>query len=357
MAQIETSSLRRIFIPAAFAMLGWGSAFASKDFQIQGRLGLGAGQVQEGEIENHFETRLGFKTKRKNGARAYVELRADEGSRDVSLQDSFLDWRNDEKTSRIRAGRGKKILGWEYDYPTSDRLSIRRTLTYDFLANRQLVGRDYFIGYQWTRLPPANEESPTSDLDSSVGNPAFLIDPTETLKLGADFHYNESRDSAIILSASTLPSAHLRFGAWASIQWNRGQFDEVTRSLSSMLSALFEIPGHRVAAECYFGDDPYRTQVEHSFGEGRNVRAVSLKGEYGAYLGDFNPYIVGTVLWKDLANRGDRTDERIVGLRYFFSENLNLAGEYLHRENRSTYDTTSESYSYKTFALLGRYYF
>lgn len=359
--------LRRILLIAGLEALVSVNAYATKDFKLQGRLGLGAETVQEGEVENQFEMRLGIKTKRRHGARGYLEIRADEGDREVSVQDAFLDWGNEEESSRIRAGRGKKILGWEYDYSTSDRLSINRSLLYDFLANRQLVGRNYFIGYQWTSVRPApngtpqgeNElpESGSSNLDSSMVNPFIMIDPSERWTLGSSFHYNESRDSAIILSATTSPSPSWRFGGWIEFQWNRGQFSDTTDSFETMFSVLYQESAHRTAVELFFGDDPYRTQVEKYYGGGRNVRAAGAKAEYGLYFGGFNPYTVATLLFKDVDHYGDRTLEVIGGLRYFFSEGLNLAAEYRHNRSTSAYDTTSEPYSYGTFAVLGRYFF
>jgi len=360
-----------VIVGVLTGLLFMDQAFAAKDFKLQGRLGIGASSTPANELEHEFEMRLGIETKRKKRVKAVVELRADEDGREATINDAFIDWRNKAKTSRIRGGRGKKILGWEFDYSTADRLSISRSLTYDFLSNRAIVGRDYFVGYQWTKFREVEEadedegnegtieegrKGSTSDLDSSRGDPTHLIDSTDAWKLGIDFHYNESRDSAFIASATHSLSENLRLGAWAIFQWTRGQY-RVSDSTGLMTSVLYQTGIHRAEFEIFYGDDPYRTQVEKMYGPGRNIRVTSVKGGYALNVGPINPYVVGTMFWKDLDHPGDSTREGIFGLRYYLNDDLSFAGECRITKNESSFDTTSEPYLSRIYALLGRYYF
>jgi hypothetical protein len=340
------------------------------DFKMQGRLGLGAETNADDRVEDVFETRLGIRTKRKKGTRVNVELRADEGSREVLINDAFADYRDKSKTHRVRGGRGKKIMGWEYEYPTADRLSIHRSLAYSYLADRALVGRDYFVSYHWfdradepaessekdSETEEVEAKTRESDLDSSVANPTFMIDPDQKWKLGASVHYDESKNAAYILDAIATLGDKWRVGAWLSMQWTRSQHRRLD-TLEGVLSALFQSGKHRATAEVFAGGDPSRTLIAKFYGSGRTVSFAAAKLDYGAYFGEWNPYIVLTRLWRDLAHRGDYSDERILGIRRYLGEDFSVAAELRSAVSRSDYDLTTVPYQHETVGFIARYFF
>jgi hypothetical protein len=345
---------------------------AKPDFKLQGRLGLGAETNDEDRVDDIFETRLGFRSKRQKGVRANVEVRADEGSREVLINDAFAEYQNEEKTFRIRGGRGKKILGWEYEYPTANRLSIHRSLAYQFLEDRALVGRDYFVSYQWfDRHSESNGENPEEvdsdrsdsedktregDLDSSAGNPTYMIDPMLHWKLGAAIHYDESKNSALIFHAITTLGSDWRIGAWLSLQRTRSQHSRVDTT-EGVVSLLYQKGKHRAALELFAGDDPYRTLVDKFYGGGRSVYFTGAKAEYGAFLGPWNPFFLNTILWRDLAHGSDRAEETVVGIRRYWGEDFSLAAEVRRTRSRSDYDPTVMPYAHETVGFVARYFF
>jgi hypothetical protein len=318
---------------------------------MQGRIGLGAESDPRGNVEDNFEVRLGFKTKRRENIRAFIELKANENSRDASVHEAFADYRTADKISRLRAGRGKKILGWEYEYSTRDRLSIHRSLAYQYLADRSSVGRDYFLEYQWrspsTIVDPGDEPGPDASL---------LIEPETRWKLSTSIHYDESKQAAVILSTIFTPNPIWAFGGWVSWQNVRNQFRK-SDYLILVLSSLFHSGSHRAAVELFQGSDPYRTEVERFYGSGRGVHFGSIKAEYGFSLGNWNPYLVTTFIARDLAHFGDRTTEGVFGMRFFVSSDLSMAAEFKAVESVADFDLSTLSYDYTSGAFLARYYF
>jgi hypothetical protein len=360
--------LYAVFMTVALAA---GSARAEKpdgesegkkpDFKLQGRLGLGAETNADDRVEDVFETRLGIRTKRKKGTRVNVEFRADEGSRDVLLNDAFVDYRDKSKNHRLRGGRGKKILGWEYEYPTADRLSIHRSLAYGYLEDRALVGRDYFVSYHWfDRVESEAEETEAktgeSDLDSSAANPTFMIDPDQKWKLGAAIHYDESKNAAFIFDAIATLGDSWRIGAWTSLQWTRSQHSRLD-TIEGVLSGLFQSGKHRAALELMGGGDPSRSLISKFYGGGRTVSFAAAKLEYGAYLGEWNPYALLTRIWRDLAHRTDHSDERVLGIRRYWGEDFSVAAELRSVVSHSEYDLTTVPYQHETVGFVARYFF
>jgi len=317
-------------IVLAFILLSAMNAHAKSDFKLEGRLGLGAETLASGEVKDLFQLRLNLKTKRKEGVRADIEVKANENSRELSVRDAFADYRTEDENTRVRGGRGKKILGWEYEYPYSDLMSIDHSLVYRFLEDRSIVGRDFFTEY--------------------------LRKISENWKLAFSAHYDESKDSALVLSAVHTPGSLWRFGLWASLQGNLNPFRK-TNHLEFTLSTRYEADRHRAELEAFAGGDPYRTEIERFYGNGRRVRFAGFKGEYGLRLDSWNPYLIASLLFKDLDHTGDKSTEGIFGLRYFVTEPFQLAGEWRRVNNTSDFDSSTEPYHSDTFAFIARYYF
>lgn len=350
-------------ILSVFAAEAFPSAYAKEEYNIRGRLGIGAEETKDDSVADQFEVRLGIRTKRKDRVRGYVEVKADEDDRDVKIHDAYADYKSESGASRIRAGRGKKVIGWEYEYSTADRLTIKRSAAYQYLEDRSLVGRDYFAYYQWhlakkESSDDQNDENGSASygVDASKGRPLSLIDPSEVLELGIAIHYDEAKNGAVILSAIVTPSPLWRFGLWAGAQGTRDQ-DGRTDTFNGALSALFQSGVHRAGAELFFGRDPFRTEIEENYGGGRNVAYGAIKAEYGFLHRGWNPFYVATVLWKDLDHRGDRTETQALGLRYYIVETLNFTLEWDRNKNISNFDPTSMPYKHSEVLFMGRYFF
>jgi hypothetical protein len=340
------------------------SAHAKGDFKLGGRIGLGFAVDEEDGTDDVFEMRLAMKTKRQeDGLKAYVEMKAEDGSREIDVHDAFADWRDPGERSRVRFGRGKKIMGWEYEYSTAERLGIGRSAAYRFLSERALVGRDYFVSYDWfDRSVEAAKESDDADveeresLDSLIASPGDLVPANEHWKLGIAAHYDESKDLGLIVNAITSLSDDVRVGAWLSRQRTRTAHTGIYTHQAT-LSTMFQHGAHRGAIELFAGEDPTRTLAERRMGGERTIRFGAAKAEYGLYFGRWNPYAILTRLQRDLRHFHDRTIEVTGGLRIFLSKRLSLAGEATSTTSRSTFDPTVAPFDRTSGNIIARYYF
>lgn len=378
-----------VFLTSAFSH----EALAKKkeEFKFGGRLGLGINQTNSPADESagaapDFEMRLQASSPRKKRFKGVVEIRAGEGNRNVNINDAFVDWRNKEKTSRVRFGRGKKILGWEYEYPTAARLSISRSKPYQYLGERNFVGRDYFISKVWIKKADqtsvavvedaeavsdendanapdaagAEEEKSPRDMqtliDSSWFDPSNLIDAEQRWKYELAGHFNEMKDISVIGSAIFTPNAQYRFGGWLTV--GRTQAGSgVQGSWAATLSGLYQNHIHRIGLEVFGGTDTYRNEITMVYGDQTSYKFAAMKAEYGLYLSEWNPYAVGSYLVKDWKQLGDRTLEGIFGLRYFFEATLNIAVEGSLISAVSHTDPTSSGYSESQAKVMARYFF
>ncbi len=356
--------------------IGQSDAFAKKDdFKFSGRLGVGLvnSPDENDDFKSDFEMRFQAASKRKQGYKGVLELRGDEGTRTVSIQDAFVDYKNEDKDQRVRFGRGKKILGWQWEYPTAARLTINRTQAYDFLSQRNLTGRDYFASYVWTVKqdePPevtvdetdadAPEEKDSISFktltDTSYFDPDRMIDPLEKWKFEIAGHLNEADDVTLIVSAIRTLNSNLRVGAW--LLGGRAQsVTQVQGIWAGTLSALYRQSIHRVEVELFSGADPYRTEINRLYGGGRPVQFAAARANYGLYLARWNPYLSADCVWKDFADRANRAYQGIAGLRYFLTPGLTLTGEGSLLTSLSGNDPTSYPFHDHEVRVLARYFF
>ncbi len=340
--------------------------------QFGGTLGFGANTTtRQGNVEEDYELKIEAKSKRWKGFAAMLELRTDEDSRALTIQDTYIDGKFANGESRVRFGRGRRVLGWEYENPTSRRLSIGRTAISDFMSIRGLAGRDFFARYVWTGISSRaegdlhREEGTLDSLSEGTSSPpsatdsggAYLrLEDEAPLTLSGAVHYNETADSAVILGGFACPDENWRFGAWVLIQ--RSQLP--TRAMGSwggVLSSLYQPGRHRVELEFFSGKDPYRSEVELSYGDGRPVSYWASRLAYGYQFGPVLPYFVGSYISRDWNHPEDRTFQRILGLKFFFNPALSISGEFDTTTNVSISDPTSVSYARNEIRIFSRYFF
>lgn len=370
-------------------------AFAAKDpFKMQGRVGLGLEGASSEDQEKIFDLRLGFQSRRRDRIKANVELRADEDSRDVGINDAFVDYKNEEKTFRIRAGRGKKIMGWEWLYPVSARLSIHRSSVAGYMEDREFVGRDYFAEFLRIARPAGaidesaddNNGKKNSDdkdgdkrsdgispaegmvsardrtaasgdaMDSAFMGPWTVVPQDESWRAGIALHYDESGNSAFIASWIPRLNDHLRFGSWIELQRNITPAAPIT-TVGGMFSILYVLNEHRAALEWYAGMDPFRSEIERDFGSQKTVWASSLRAEYGYLLGKWSPYVMASFVRRDLRTWDDWTFQPLAGLRYFLLSRLDFAIEYRYSNTSVGASRFTVPEHYSAIGLMGRYYF
>lgn len=341
-----------------FALFFMGSASA-EPLSFDGVVGLGGRFGGSNTSKVLYETALSAATPRVEGARAVFEVAADQDARELALQEGFFDYRESCAPAQFRAGRGRKKIGWEYEHPSAARLGVQRTLPYEFLAERSLVGREYFAGFDWhltknERAECARGTDPGEFLDGQWMSPERLIDPNGRIRFGLNATFNESNDYSLLAHGLFTLSPSWRLGAWAQAQ--RLQTKNVHDPLyvwAGAASALFQGGIHRAELELFLGHDPLasRLEKERPTGKGNTSFAAASLG-YGIYPGAWNPYLLGSFLKRDLSLTA-HAFTLASGLRFFFRPKLSLAAEFKVEALRSA-SMGAENYS---GLFLGRYYF
>lgn len=262
---------------------------------VQARIEVGAETDGSTAPEPRFEARLQYDTKRYKGIEAVFDVGADAQSRRIELYDAFADYRSPNGSWRAQIGRGKKVLGWEYEDSRIDRLAIERSLAYRFLQSSAMVGRDYFVSARHGRL------------ESSV-------------------HYDASGQLGTIFAWRARPAEGLEWGTWALLQKDvRSHLGTVTWGAVTGLKGTRQ--RHRWTAELLGGNDRFQTERELAYGSGARVHFLALKAEYGVRLGAVLPYVQAVALVPDLRTFGRNTLQGLVGVRYGFLDHVVLAGE------------------------------
>lgn len=335
------------------ALLICAPVHAGEKAAYYGQIGLGGRFGGAGASDVLFEGAFAATSARLNGALAVAEIHADQDAREVFLREGFFEYHKDCAPGRFRAGRGRKKMGWEYEYPASTRLGVQRTLPYSFLAERSLVGREYFAGFEWLESENCGPgKVPGGFFDSDWVDPRALIEPGHRLGINATF--TESNDYTLIAHALFSAGESWRFGAWALGEQRHTR--DVHRPLlvwSGTASALFQRGSHRAELEGFVGHDPLASLIEREKANGRGrISFLAAAVKYGFYPGAWNPYLTTSVLKQDSARPG-HTLQSLAGIRYFFQAALTLTGEFSFEAARGT-GTAINNYSGH---LIGRYHF
>lgn len=308
------------------AWLGWLvflCAVPARADAFAGWIGVGGEGDGSGPAEARFEARLQYETKRYEGFEAIFEVSADATSRDVEIKDAYVDKRF-ESEWRLRFGRGKKIVGWEYEDSTRERLSLERSAVYRFMAGAGLVGRDYFLSARYDAYR-------------------------------ASLHYNEAGDAGLILSARAELSSSVLWGGWVLVQ--RDQYRQSSALSWTAATGPRVVYGrHRGVIEAFVGTDPLQSELEAAFGDGRTVYFLSGKVEYAVAIASFAPYVQGVALLADLEHAGRETLQGLFGLRYDPIPSLVLAGEVELFGDESVSLATGTIWKSPFFRVEVRYY-
>lgn len=364
--QLSVSLVVLFFVPGPDA---W--AKKKEPFRLGGRIGVGFQSTTATTTPERFEMRLEAKTRRKKGYRGVVELRADSGSPNVSMNDVYIDGKLGDGSHRFRAGRGRKILGWEYEYPTPWRLTIDRGPVYQFMNSRALVGRDYFFRYEKQLVAEEEEDDEKKNDDPDADPKPMILDinapeteayaraQAEPSRIRLSFHFNESEDAAVIAATIFKLSREWTIGFWGLFQQNRLDVGAKLYTWSAATSLIWAKNNQRAALEFFPGVDPQQTEVEKTFSNGRRVYYFGTEAAYAIRIGDFQPYTEVSALLRDLERTQNHQYQILFGLRYFCMESMSIA---LQQEKiwDKTVDGTTGDFDEQDYArtiFILRYYF
>jgi hypothetical protein len=292
---------------AAAAASATTHARADTDVDLSGRLesGVELKELKHGESET--KGKLKAKTERKAKARLVLEVDMSSLDKELELQEAYIDQRlGDKEDGRsLEIGLGEKTLGLEYDLGDDDRLPIKRTLLYRKLETFAYVGHETTVRYRSEAAPHSRDV----DLMLSLG-------------------YAESLDVDTILGLKQEFAPDWYWGTWAMVQ-----SDKISSGRQMVWafigSLLWMESANRLELELASGQDPFESEFQKTFGDGKSRYFASAKALYG-YFFDFGgdsglqPYVSATTYRYDVELPRYDAVETLVGVNYKITKALQV---------------------------------
>ncbi|MBC7531704.1 MAG: hypothetical protein H7318_09010 [Oligoflexus sp.] len=208
--------------------------------------------------EAFHEARIEFKTKRKRGLRADVELDFRTKSDDIQVNQALLDKKFDSGL-RLKVGYDLKRFGLEYEENRLERPTIERSLIYRTLDIFNYSGRETVVSL---------DQGADSDLyhDWSFG-----------------LSFSEAQNASFIGNYQTDVIPGVRYGFWGQVGTHRIQ-DGQQMALAVMNSIWHRDSQKLWQAEWVAGIDPNQTEYESVFDDDERVYFTGLNTLYGHYF-------------------------------------------------------------------------
>lgn len=280
-------------------------SFAATEVKFEGEVSSGVEVIEFKNGRSKTEAELKLETDRKDGVKAVLEFEVSNNNPDVELEEIYID-KKMETGSKVILGVTKKILGLEYERSENKRLPVSRTLIYRKLETFAFVGKETTLRYE-------------SDQDSRT-------------------YFTVSAGYAASLDYNIMSLVKADLGKDLSVLWTGlVQSDKITNSRqmvwATTFSLLLDSDSMLAEAELIGGQDPFESDFEKTFGDGRKVVFAGAKILYGLKLGDqrnYQPFVAYSNVRHDLDFVRYHSEEYLLGLEYkatkllSFSSNLNL---------------------------------
>ena len=326
------------FLPGTPGLAGEGGG-KKPGVKIKGRVSTGFESKAFKKGESEWDVKLRFKTKRHHDTRAIAVLRGKSDDVDgVYVQDAWIDHKTGKKR-RLQIGLNKKKLGTEYQFGEQERLTIRRSMLYQKLEVFAYVGREQSVRYVAKADPDKNEWG----YEVSAG-------------------YAESLDGDLMLHLHRpLDQGSWNFGSWFLLQWDR--INETRQTVwASVFSLWSREEPHHWEAELMAGQDPFDSELEKSYGDGKNVYYYGAKAQYGYRidLGDeraIEPLGLTSWVVHDEEYPSYNTLQVLVGVRYHVADNFRVALNLDGVGTNSKIDTDDRSYDESSAAFEVQLFF
>jgi hypothetical protein len=275
------------------------SAAGEVKFEGEVNSGVKVEEFKNGQAKTEAELKL--ETDRKEGVKAVLEFEVSNVDTELEIEEIYID-KKQESGSKIILGVTKKVLGLEYERSDAKRLPISRTLIYRKLDTFAYVGKETTLRYE------SDQESGTSF----------------TLSAG----YAASLDYNIMGLLQTDLGSNLSF-LWTGLV----QSDKITNGRQMVWATTFSIllddDSSVLESELIGGQDPFESDFEKTFGDGRKVVFAGAKLLYGLRLGknrQYLPFLAYSNVRHDLKYVRYYSDEYLFGLEYNATKMLSFAG-------------------------------
>ena len=215
-----------------------------------------AENFKDGEV--FHEARIEFKTKRKRGLRANIEIDFRTKTDDVQVNEAVLD-KKFENNMRLKVGYDLKRFGLEYLENRLERPTIDRSLMYRYLDLFNYTGRETVI-----LLQKGGEDDAYHDWSFGLS-------------------FSEAQNASLIGNYQTDLGAGVRYGFW--LQAGNHRIQDGSQLAMAMMNSIWQRDSEKLwQAEWVVGLDPNQTEYESVFDDDERVYFSGINTLYGHYF-------------------------------------------------------------------------
>ncbi len=215
-----------------------------------------AENFKNGEV--FHEARLEFKTKRKLGLRADIELDFRTKTDDIQVNEALLDKKFDNDL-RLKFGYDQKRFGLEYEESRLERPTIERSLIYRRMDLFNYTGRETLV---------ILEKGGDSD-------------PNHKWSLAASL--SEAQNASLLGNYQSDIDPSFRYGFWFQAGTHRIQ--EGSQLAMAMMNSIWHRDSEKLwQAEWVVGLDPNQTEYESVFDDDERVYFNGINTLYGRHF-------------------------------------------------------------------------
>lgn len=278
--------------------------FSQAKTTISGWLRAGTEYVYNNRFrENFYRAKVQFNVKVDKNLEAQIDIRNESADHELELREAFFTV-DLGKAEGLDFGQSKKQFGTEFQKSKEKLLTAERTLLYRYLEPFGFVGRDVSFRYYRKARDDVRRSGMSLALGFSEDHNLTAIGRTTRLRTLGSF----------AMGASGLVQLDKIAGGSQTV-WALG--GEMLRDTEK----------HHVEIEAMIGQDPFSSEFEKSFGDGKNVYFGGGKILYGHYFtkSRLEPVLVSSLLVPDLNTFDRNTVQLLVGLNYYAAAALRLA--------------------------------
>jgi hypothetical protein len=278
-------------------------AFSQAKTTISGWLRTGVEyEYNERFRENFYRGKVQFNFKVDKNLEAQIDIRGESEEHAMELREAFFT-ADLGKAVGLDFGQGKKRFGLEFQKSRENLLTNERTLIYQHLEPFGFVGRDVNLRYYRKAKPDGRRHGISLSLGYSEDHNVTVVGHWTRLNTIGSF----------ALGASSVVQIDKIAGGSQTV-WALGA--ELLRDAAK----------HHVEIEAVTGQDPFRSEFEKSFGDGKNVYFFGGKILYGHYFkkSRLEPVLVYSLLVPDLDTFDINTVEFLAGLNYYAASALRI---------------------------------
>ncbi|GEM_PF-1751622 len=278
-------------------------AFSQAKTTISGWLRTGVEyEYNERFRENFYRGKVQFNVKVDKNLEAQLDIRGESEEHAMELREAFFT-ADLSKAVGLDFGQGKKRFGLEFQKSKENLLTTERTLIYQHLEPFGFVGRDVNLRY----YRKAKSDGRRNGISLSLG-------------------YSEDHNVTAVGHWTRLNT----IGSFAVGASSVVQIDKIAGGSQTVWALgaelLRDAAKHHVEIEAVAGQDPFRSEFEKSFGDGKNVYFFGGKILYGHYFkkSRLEPVFVYSLLVPDLDTFDINTVEFLAGLNYYAASALRI---------------------------------